>query len=216
MSNKKHEDPSQSDSSETSPNSDGKSSAADSSNQITLLEKLTVTYSSREDRLCMSAATHGGDTYVFWLTQRFGRVLLPRLIEWVENQGEGLLQPNLNERSSQRASLGPINAKQAAKQQAQAQMQQRPSQPVQPAKDSLEQLLHSVDLKQLKQHLLLIIPLKESGNKVGVQFSQTALSQWLGIVYRAYVEAQWPLEIWPEWFSLAQEKPSELLDAKLH
>jgi len=136
-----------------------------SNNSVTLLERLTVSYSQREDRLCVSAATGGGDITVFWLTQAFGNKLMSRLLDWLALGGELPSSLAVDGKSVGARASAPLSARQAAVGQAQAQAQQRPSKPVVASETTEQHLLITVDLQQREENLLLIIPLPSVGGE---------------------------------------------------
>lgn len=190
-----------------------------------VLERLTLEYSTEQDRLRLAAAAEVGvqeevlantGVQVFWLTQRLCGVLLPRLLAWVETSSVG------------GGELGAL-----ASQQARNQLAQQPSEPVRAPEyglptssqssgrvDSQQEpqvfhLVNSLDIKEQKASLSLILPLNEGGRAV-VSFTLPHMCQWLATFYNAYRQAGWYLGVWPEWFLQAQRLEPAQLGASLH
>ncbi|MCX6178408.1 MAG: hypothetical protein NT163_03400 [Chlorobiales bacterium] len=153
------------------------------------LTKVTFTYNEVEDRIRMSAVLKGEGPMVFWLTQR----LASRLV--------GALTDHL-ERSASRSSLMDRSLLLSC-QQRDAEWQHAPSEPVGSVKDSLQVLPAKVDMSCSAEKVVLLFPLLD-GEEAQLQMSLQELRQWLGIVYRQFKNAGWPLAVWPEWFTQAE------------
>ena len=174
------------------------------------LERLTLTYSVEEDRLCLAALEQGGQQLVFWLTQRFCRVLIPKLLQWL--QAQDACQEEINQEGVR------SEAQLLAARQARAEFVQPTVEPVQVEMSGVEcreVLLSSVDVGSQEGVLTLLFPVKEL-EKALVAFNAEQLSQWLAIVHRRSVEASWPLDIWPSWFLLARQQPAKALSTGVH
>jgi len=197
---------------------------ADSVDDFLVLERLTLEYSPEQDRLRLAAiaggevqegVVSGTDVQVFWLTQRFCGVLLPRLLAWVGVSSEG----------------GDLND--LAAQQARTQLAQLPSEPVRAPEHEFSgddktsdlgganqgpqafHLVNSLDIKEEVAHLSLILPLCEGGRAM-VSFSLPHMCQWLATFYHGYCKSGWCMDVWPEWFLQAQRLEPAQLGASLH
>lgn len=164
------------------------------------LQRLTVTYSAKQDRLQLNAATDDDSVIIYWISRRMLRIFLPPLFKWLEEK-----------QIPEEAAAGPVGggkedeASQAKRSFAQsaAQSQMSKSKPVVASEETKEILLTSIDIKAEDTRFLLILPI-DDGNKGVVPFTPTNLAQWLGVVYHATVQADWAVEIWPSWFTEAQ------------
>ena len=154
-----------------------------------LLTKVTCTYSEIEDRIRMSAMLQEGEPVVFWLTHRLASRMVAALTLHLE-------------RSVSRSSLVDMGLLLAC-QQCEAEWQHEPSEPVSYKPESLRILPEKVALNCSAENAALLFPLGD-GRQAQMRMNLLELRQWLAIMHRQYKKAGWPMEVWPEWFTLAE------------
>ena len=137
----------------------------------------------------MSAMLKEGEPVVFLLTCR----LASRLI--------GALTAHL-EQTVSRSALVDMGLLLSCRQR-NAEWQHEPSAPVYSTQNSLRILPDKVNLACSSQCVVLLFPLVD-GQQVELQMSLLELRQWLAIMHRQFKKANWPMEVWPEWFTLAE------------
>jgi hypothetical protein len=152
---------------------------------VELLTKVTLKYSAIEDRIRMSAQLQGKEPVVFWLTLRLSIRLVRALTGHLEGSvsSSGLID---------RGFLLTCRLREA-------EWQLEPSEPVSHSRASVLVLPEKVDLACSEQNASLLFPLGD-GRQAQLQMNFTELRQWLGIVYRQFQTAGWPMEVWPAWF----------------
>ena len=153
---------------------------------MVLLTKVTVRYSEVEDRIFMSALLQEGEPVVFWLTLRLCRLLVRALTDHLERSvsGSDLLDIRLLLTCQQRD----------------AEWQHEPSEPVLYSTASQVVLPERVDLSCTAESAALLFPAGD-GDIAQLPMSMQELRQWLGIVHRQFQRADWPMDVWPEWFT---------------
>ena len=153
------------------------------------LERVTTRYSVAQDRICLAGQLPGGSPVVLWLTQRLLRRLLPPLLAWLQEQG-----------GAAHAVMGPAlyaDALQGFAQQA-ARAQLQPQAPVQVPEGSRSCLVEGVDMGRSPEMVRLVF--RDAQGAVAAMVRQAQpLRQWLGILFDAWQQGEWPLEVWPDW-----------------
>ena len=152
---------------------------------MVLLTKVTVTYSEVEDRICMSALLQESEPVMFLLTLRLCRLLVRALTDHLERSvsGSDLLDIGLLLTCQQRD----------------AEWQHEPSEPVRFSKGLQVLLPERVDLSYTAESAVLLFSVGD-GDIAQLPMSMQELRQWLGIVHRQFKRADWPMDVWPEWF----------------
>jgi hypothetical protein len=163
------------------------------------LQKFTTEFLPEEDRLRLSGELENGQPVVLWLTQRLLRRLMPHLCAWLEKQPvPGMSGAQVPAMAVEREQVQHI-----AQQAAQGALQAHQQAPVQAPLDAFNGLVQIVTLETVGARLHLVLRVEqEPAAEFSVSFAPMGLRQWLGIVYRHYETAQWPLEIWPQWMAL--------------
>ena len=165
------------------------------------LERVTTRYSVAQDRICLAGELPGGSPVVLWLTQRLLRRLLPPLLAWLQEQG-GAAHAVMGQALYADALQG------FAQQAARAQLQ--PQAPVQVPEGSLSCLVERVDMGRSPEAVHLVF--RDAQGAVAAMVLQARpLRQWLGIVFDAWQQAEWPLEVWPDW--LRESVPAKTVSA---
>lgn len=146
------------------------------------LATFTTDYSLLEDRIRITGRAVDGGTVTVWLNLRMMRMLLPVLADWVEKKAAPAI----------------AGASQLA-QQAAASFAITPQPAVQCRSDNVEWLAITVDYAWSDAALRLTFRNGEGANEAVISFDETLLRQWMAIVYRLYMAAEWPMDAWPVW-----------------
>lgn len=174
--------------------STGSPSVAASSGDILLIDKLTQGYDRVEDRISIDVQDTGGRVLRMWLTRRLGDALFGHLGQLLGAAGVG--------RDPEFARHLQVWEQQAA------QSQLCGDEPVRWQGDAV--LLTAVDLSRVEKGMQLTFkcPLAGVDRPVAsVTLTDVHLRQWLGILHQLYAAADWPRDVWPQWFAEAQQKP---------
>ncbi len=152
------------------------------------LKKVTLQYVEVEDRIRMSAESDGEEPVVFWLTQRLCGRLVKRLALHLEKSAPQsiLLDKGLA----------------LTFQQHDAEWRQQPTEPVRIRSISRSVLPERVDLNFPVGGASINFPLYD-GESARLEMNMVELRQWMGVVYRQFQAAGWPMDVWPRWFTLA-------------
>lgn len=166
--------------------------------KVLILQKITTEYVDTEDRIRLLAETANHEPVVLWLTQRLLRRLVPRLIDWLQGKADDPLNAGVRQSFAQQV----------------AQAQLKPVSPVQlkpvetgPANDPPpqhhESLVTSVHCEWSPKHMVLRFDGQQTV-KASLRLESIPLRQWLGILHRMYVKAEWEQGFWPEWIQTNQ------------
>jgi hypothetical protein len=153
------------------------------------LRKVTVSYSPIEDRIRMTAQTDDGESIEFWLTLRLCREVIKVMAEQLSASVLKKTQARHAPMVESFLQTGAASRKTAAR-------------PV-TVKPSQSHVLHKVQVQSGKQSLFLRIP-TDNGTAV-LPFTHDEARQWLAILHKQFRLARWPMDIWPEWVSKAQQ-----------
>ena len=156
------------------------------------LERITTEYVELEDRFRLSGEYENGQIIVLWLTQRLLVRLLPHLFKWLETQSAGPIPQDI----VQSLELEAANAERGHEA------------PVPSAADSLQCLVHSVDISPGSR--ILSVQFRASPEMSGqLHLNAQQLRQWLSILHALWKTAEWPSGIWPEWIATSALKSEE-------
>jgi len=156
---------------------------------MTALDRITTEYIDTEDRLRLSGQYADGAAVVIWLTQRLIQRLIPVLLEWLGHSHQQVV-------AAPHAEIMQGWAQQAAR----AGLTVQP--PVQASAARSAWLADSIDFTPSPEGVVLTFK-SANDQRAMLTLPAAALRQWLNIVFDAYVRAEWPLAVWPEWISEA-------------
>ena len=162
---------------------------------VLAIEKLSHRYDAAEDRLVLEVEDAGGRGLRMWLTRRLGDALFGHIGRQLTARGVG--------RDPEFARHMQVWEQQAA------QAQLRRSAAVARHRESV--LLSAVDVTGGQKGISLVFKASLAGITVPVAqvtLNELRLRQWLGIVFRIYSKASWPVAKWPEWVVAAQQPAS--------
>jgi hypothetical protein len=157
---------------------------------MVMLKKVTLQYIEIEDRIRMLADLDGEEPAVFWLTQRLCRRLVPKLAGHLEHSAQKSLMVD--------------KGLMLSVQQHDAGWQQKFSEPVKIGELSRSVLPETVNLLCPAGGASIIFPLDVGGKSARLQMTMLELRQWMGVIYRQFQVAGWPMEVWPHWFALTE------------
>lgn len=146
------------------------------------LQRLTTEFVDREDRIRLAGEMEDGRPVVVWLTRRLLERLLPVLLGWLEERSATLPRAEALLSFAQRAASAELT----------------PQAPVRADADSPAWLALAVDVAQSEEAVGLTFR-GADGRSATLALTGKPLRQWLGIVHEAYLKAEWPLDVWPEW-----------------
>lgn len=149
----------------------------------------------------ISGANEQGEITSFWLTQRLLFRLVKHLVTLLEKNPPGgeKLQAH-DERISEMVQGMEQQAAQAALKNDEA--------PVRDPQSDQAWLALEVDISHTERHIQLRFR-NEGGASAHVSLEIAHLRQWLSILYRLWLQAEWSTTIWPHWMreSMPAKKP---------
>lgn len=156
------------------------------------LEKVTLTYINEEDRIRLNAQTPEGEVVVLWLTQRLGNRLIPVLRDWLLKQVQDGVNADVlhqfEQQTAQQATAGETAV--VATQQSHA------------------WLIHRVDVSYSSKRMTLIFKGEAENQSAQMTLVNSAMRQWLDILYRVYQRAEWQCADWPIWMHQVSRESS--------
>lgn len=154
---------------------------------IRQLQRVTSEYIETEDRIRLNGLANQAVTSI-WLSRRLADRLVNPLVQWLEKQQP---QPTAEERENF------LNFAQHAAQEA---TRQEASPPVTAEKQASENWLAlTIQVQSDTQALTMIFCGIDDPQKIALKMQPDQLRQWLDILYRTYLRAEWPTELWPDW-----------------
>jgi hypothetical protein len=145
------------------------------------LRRLTTTYVMEEDRIRLCGAGANDVAVTVWVTQRLVQRLVPVLVAWIEERDRDVLRPEVM----------------------QSFVQQRAAQSLEPAKPVESEaagetwLATAVDVHRTPTEVAIVF--RDGENQASMGFTQMQLRQWLEILRKCHLVAEWPDGIWPAW-----------------
>jgi hypothetical protein len=145
---------------------------------------ITLSYDAGEDRIRFAALLKDGRKACFWLTQRLARRLVAALSNHLE-KAEAL-------------PLSTVRDAMLAHEQAQAVSGIKPQPPVRPEPASPVHLVSNITLKLAAEKMELGFASDLDWTPT-IALDRTLVRQWLSMLHRQFVSAEWPLDCWPVW-----------------
>lgn len=149
------------------------------------ITRITTEYVAAEDRIRLSGETPAGSTVVLWLPQRLLKRLIPLLCERIEpHPAAGPREEALNSFAQMAAvqNLAPLP-------------------PVSVSRESGAYTIRAVTVATGPQVIQLVLKEHEEvrAQEFSVSLRHSELRQWLAILHRQWVRAEWEERIWPHW-----------------
>ena len=148
----------------------------------TLLQRLTTVYIPTEDRIRISAEDNKGRVVVLWLTQRLLKRLVPALVEWHEERMGNSIGADVRQSFAQISAVSCL----------------APQPPVDSEASIDAGAIESIDIKRGVDGVRLVFKTCRF-EPAEVALGELMLRQWLDIVYRICVMAEWTSIPWPSW-----------------
>jgi hypothetical protein len=170
---------------------------------VAAISRLTTEYVDTEDRLRLSGEIANAAPVAMWLTQRLALRLIPALLRWLDGQAGAA--------SAENSAVAPSSTGEMQKEvvhgfaQEAAVAELKAHQRVQAAASD-GWLVQSIDLAPTGQQIALIFRAAD-GRAAGLGMTAQELRQWLAIVHAAWIRAEWPSALWPDWMR-REAKPS--------
>lgn len=161
-----------------------------SENTEILIKTVTLRYVEFEDRMRMAARLDSNGQIIFWLTLRHCQRLLPALVKCLEgkNRTESAVETSLAHSFRQKVAEWGQKEKPSAE-------------PVLPSGKERSLLPQRVTVVCGEKGVAMSFPLEDGKKNAKLLMSFHELRQWLGILYRQFKQAEWPLDMWPDWFT---------------
>ena len=142
-----------------------------------VIKRFTTSYSENEDRISIHAETDQSDYVVMWLSRRMLDRLIPALIEKIDSSDQRDAHHAMLQAFNQEAAVAAI----------------KPSEPVTTQKDQKEFVVLSVDIHANDELVTMVFSYDSALFRLGL--NKTELRQWLWIIYKNYIRAEWTLSL---------------------
>jgi hypothetical protein len=162
---------------------------------VTNLKRLTTEYIESEDRIKIIGESGNPEPVVIWMTCRLASRVIPAFLGWLDKQAP----------PSSISSAGQAEVLQSFAQEA-AVAALKPEKPVSVSTEVSSWLLNAVDVAATRTHMT--VTFRDQGDRsASVRFDSTQLRQWLSILHRLWLKAEWPTLVWPKW--IKREKTTQ-------
>ena len=166
------------------------------------LQRLTTEYIVIEDRIRISGETRDSGPVVMWLTNRLAMRVVPQLLRWLEDQaaptaGSSSDSPGLKRELQSFAQAAAVAGL-------------KPHKPVIAEAGTSSWIVQAIDITVTRGRLSLTFR-GELDQSASLPFDAKGLRQWLSIVHRAWLKAQWPSLVWPDWIKREESPPQDVV-----
>jgi hypothetical protein len=151
---------------------------------MTTITSITLSYDAREDRIHMAARGEDARKLRLWLTQRLARRLVAALAGHLER--------------AEAIPLASVRTVMMAQEQAQAVSAIRRVPRVKAGPEVLAHLVTNVAIAIGAEKMELRFD-ADIDCKPAIVLDRTLVRQWLSMLHRQFVKADWPLDVWPVW-----------------
>lgn len=163
------------------------------------LSRISTRYQYSEDRICLNGEAEDGELINIWLTRRLADRLVKNLTRWLEPQdmpGYSYTTPKVAA-----AQLRAIADRQEVKSEAVS----KESEHEPPRQDWL---VESIEMAYSRFGATFTFK-GGRGEEQSARFNVSTqnLQQWLDILYEQYIQADWPIDVWPQWVRIGQIPP---------
>lgn len=143
--------------------------------KATQLLRVTLAYSSEEDRICMDGISAGGETKRLWLTARLVHRLVPHLLRITGNVSNGTRPTDV-----------PITQNVEA------------ATPVEFVEGSEESLINSIDIRSRDSAIALIFRDRSTTAQASLILSFVDMLQWANALEKCHITGGWSASLWQE------------------
>jgi hypothetical protein len=158
-------------------------------------DRFTTDYDPVEDRMRLAGEAANGDCATLWINLRMLRLLVPALCQWIERQPvshAATKAPEVQQFHQAAADFARDHA----------------IAPVPPLQST--SLVTSVDYTDLGQAIRLTFKSLDGSALAVLDFTESALRQWLSIVRDVHLAADWPTGALPVWLRGAMDTTARL------
>jgi hypothetical protein len=166
------------------------------------LQRLTTEYIVIEDRMRISGETRDAGPVVMWLTNRLATRAVPRFLGWLEDQAA----PTVGSSSA----FPVVKHELQSFAQAAAVARLKQQKPVIAQADAPSWIVQAIDITPTQGGLSITFR-GEQDQSAGVRFDAMGLRQWLSILHRAWLKAQRPALVWPDWIKREEPAPQDVV-----
>ncbi len=160
------------------------------------LHRITTRYDAVEDRIRLTGEISPGETLLVWLTRPLLDKLVLHVAQWLEKQQPDMARADMILGFAQEA----------------AQNAQAPLPPVVAGQQTTQWMARDINLSPQAGQICMTF--RGAGEApAALTLGITPLRQWLGILYRGYRAADWPLNAWPIWVLAAapESRPADIV-----
>ena len=100
-----------------------------------------------------------------------------------------------------------------AQQSAAANLKEQPA--VTPTLNSASLLVNEIDIKMGEEAVQLVFKFND-GQNAALGFTIQQLRQWLRMIHSLWLQAEWPVSIWPDWMDDNQQANSATSESSVH
>lgn len=143
--------------------------------KATQLLRVTLAYSSEEDRICMDGISAGGKTKRLWLTARLVHRLVPHLLRITGNASNETRLSNVPRTQNIEA-----------------------AKPVEFVEGSEESLVNSVDIRSQDAAITLIFKDGSTTAQASLILSFGDILQWANALEKCHIMGGWSASLWEE------------------
>lgn len=166
------------------------------------LQRITIEFVAREDRIRLSGARADEGPLAIWLTKRLLDRLVPVLLESIEREASDLPAVGQGDGGGDRAArsaekLPYQETLQGFAQQA-ARNRLEPQRAVRVSSDDEAWLAATVSVSRSPRWFKLTFKAAD-GRSASATLNIQQMRQWLNILHDSYRRAEWPLAVWPDW-----------------
>ena len=171
------------------------------------LQRITSEYIESEDRIRLTATTDAEETLILWITQRLLIRLLGHFLNWLEKEAPEVARSSVIHNEANTA------LQEMAQQSAAANLKEQPA--VTPTLNSAALLVNEIDIKMGEEAVQLVFKCND-GQNAALGFTIQQLRQWLRMIHSLWLQAEWPVSIWPDWMDDNQQVTSAAPESSVH
>ncbi len=164
------------------------------------LHRLTSEYIETEDRFRLTGEDQEGNALCLWITQRLAMRMVSHLVNQISKGSPEALQ-NPTQDSDASDLLQSV-----AQEVASSTLTPQPA--VDSAKATESILVSEVDITRTPEGAVGFV-FRNGDARVALGFEPQQLRQWLAIIHKLWMAAQWPSHAWPQWMTKQDLKLEE-------
>ena len=154
------------------------------------LLRITTRYNEIEDRIRIDADSNEEKAITLWFTQRLLIRLAKNCLEFLSSKPPELKKLSSGDRKAQEEFQSLL--------QQSAERKTQGEDAVKVCDDSPILFVKAIDVKHSGEEVVLVFR-ETTENQAMIAMSLEQLGQWLSILSQIWQQAEWPMEIWPNW-----------------